>query len=83
MNDDLPFGEAFGYRQDDAAQLKVWSAQVVEGKETDTLMPAVVLKIRVEEDGPQVGFVLSVDGAESLADELKRWAARAREKHYE
>ncbi len=82
--------DAFGYEPREDV-VKVTSMSVAEGKSPGTLMPVVVLNIgwdTGEPDGKgRAGFAMSPDEADALAggiaDELHRWAARAREKHWE
>lgn len=73
--------EAFGYRREPIAE--VHSVQVAEGKDDATLQPLVVIKFRLEPDSEQIAYGIDPDRADALADELRRWAARAREKHWD
>ena len=78
--------DAFGYAPAGPVS-SVVGVQVAEAKHADTLEPAVLVRIRLDESE---AFVLQPDGrltvalglemAEDLAAELVRWAPRAREK---
>lgn len=73
----------FGYTEEpDIGTLL--STEVSEGKHGETLQPVVVLSIRANE-APAERFRVAMppDAADHLAAELQRWAARAREKHWE
>lgn len=86
-----PVGDSFGYQErEDVVPLA--STRVAEGKAGDTLQPQVILYVgwpdESADDGvARLGFAMSPDSADELADhlssELRRWAARAREKHWE
>ena len=72
--------DGFGYTPETLQT--VVGVQVGEAKEADTLVPAVSVWVRVETN-ERLGFALTPALADSLADELKRWAERARQKHWE
>jgi hypothetical protein len=74
--------DEFGYRRDPRVR-ELHGVQVAEGKHSETLQPIIVLYVREDEDGEQIGYALPVDIAEGLAGELARWVRRAREKHWE
>lgn len=72
--------DAFGYTP--ANLHPVLSVQVGEAKEPGTLLPAVAFWVRLSAD-ERYGYALTPEAADALADELHRWAGRAREKHWE
>lgn len=76
---DSDWSEAFGYDHEERFQ-PVYSMQVAEAKHPETLAPTVVIWLRPNEGEEPYRFALDPDGADALADELKRWAQRAREK---
>ncbi|MPY95010.1 MAG: hypothetical protein GEV08_18715 [Acidimicrobiia bacterium] len=75
--------EGFGYHADARVVGELTGVQVAEAKHPDTLEPRVVLYLRPVPDAEQVGFAMPPEIADQLADELKRWAQRARDKHFE
>lgn len=83
--------DSFGY-EDRADVVPMASCRVAEGKVGDTLQPQVILYVGWLDAGTdggvaRVGLAMTPDEADQLADqlssELRRWAARARKKHWE
>jgi hypothetical protein len=81
MTDEADFS-AFGYRPQEGVFTPI-GLQVAEAKDPGTLAPTVILWFRLTEDSDQIGLAMSPDSADFVADELRRWASRAREKHWE
>lgn len=76
--------DAFGYKsiQPDAAADGI---QIAEGKDAATLEPVVLIFMRAHPDQPddeRLVMPLTPDMADEIADELHRWAERARERHW-
>ena len=82
-NERMTESDAFGYRNDDRILGEAITVQVAEAKEPNTLQPKVLAYFRFEPDGKQIGIALHPRLADELAAELTRWAARARERHWE
>jgi len=81
VDDDAEPRDAFGYTEPHLA----WPAsiRVGEGKDPHTLAPVVILKIGATADADPIWYMVSLDVADLLADQLRLYAARAREKHWE
>lgn len=73
------WAEAFGYTHEERLR-PIYSMQLAEAKHPDTLAPVVVMRVRLGEGEEPHRFALHPDDADVLADELRRWAQRAREK---
>lgn len=78
VSDDL---SAFGYEPAEPIVIP-YGIQVVEAKDTKTLMPQVVMWVRLSDAGDQVGILMSPTLACAVAAELERWADIASEKHW-
>lgn len=81
--------DAFGYQRDDDVRT-LNSIYVGEAKTHDTLEPTVVLYVTwLEPDHTKhrLGLAMSPEFADQIApflhNELRRWAQRARDKHYQ
>lgn len=70
----------FGYERDARVLGEIISVQVAEAVHSETLAPLVALFYRFDLDEDQIGVTMPPDLADSLADELHRWADRARAK---
>lgn len=72
----------FGYTTEVVVPRETFGVQVAEGKDSDTLEPLVIMRLRWPLEAAQVSFAFDPDLADQFADELRRWAQRARAKHY-
>jgi hypothetical protein len=72
----------FGYRE--LGNVTAPSAvHTAAGKHADTLEPVVVVFFRHDGEEEALGFALSPDSAEDLAEHISATARRARQKHWE
>ena len=83
-------GDSFGY-EEQADVVPLAFCSVAEGKVGDTLQPQVILHVGWPDASTnggvaRLGLAMMPDEADQLADRLssglRRWAARAREKHW-
>ncbi len=75
--------DAFGYKTEPITVEVAVSAQIAEAKDAATLQPAVVAFFRLAPGDRYIGYSLSPDLADSIAERLHYFAKLAREKHYE
>jgi len=75
--------DAFGYKTEPMTVEVIVSAQIAEAKDAATLQPAVVAFFRLGPGNKHIGYSLTPDLADSVAERLHHFANLARQKHYE